>query len=130
MTSNKKYFQSNRVPGLSILKHGSPGAFQKCPGGSMTSARMNHIPLKAAYVCQDCDAVGNNAMQCPACASQVLMGLAGVFDRKEVNAEDSLFLFPAMELKLCRLSNMRRGQTVPFSPDQVFRTLPAVRRTL
>jgi hypothetical protein len=91
---------------------------------------MNHIPLKTAYLCQDCDAVGNNAMQCPACASQVLMGLAGVFDRKEDKKEDSLFLFPAVELRLCRLSNMRRGQTTPSSAKQVFRTLPTARRTL
>ena len=50
----------------------------------MTSAMMNHMPLNTAYLCQDCDAVGNCSEQCPACASRVLMGLAGVFDRKEV----------------------------------------------
>ncbi len=91
---------------------------------------MNHIPLKAAYLCQDCDAVGNCAMQCPACASHVLMGLAGVFGRKEEKAGDSLFLFPAMELKLCRLSNMRHSQTVRPPSSQVFRTLPTACRTL
>jgi len=43
---------------------------------------MQHIPLSSAYLCQDCDCVGNCSMQCPACASGVLMGLAGVLERK------------------------------------------------
>ena len=66
------------------------------PGESMTSHLMNHIPLNSAYLCLDCDAVGNSAMQCPACASQVVMGLATVFQREEEFAEPSLFLIPAM----------------------------------
>ena len=41
------------------------------------------IPLARAYLCQDCDSVGSSSMRCPSCASQALMGLAGVFDRKE-----------------------------------------------
>lgn len=48
----------------------------------MTLDSMQHIPLSSAYLCQDCDCVGNSAMQCPACASGVLMGLAGVLERK------------------------------------------------
>jgi hypothetical protein len=35
-------------------------------------------------------------MRCPACASEVLMGLAGVFDRKEEAEESNLFLFPTL----------------------------------
>jgi hypothetical protein len=35
-------------------------------------------------------------MRCPACASVVLMGLAGVLDRKEEIAASNLFLIPAM----------------------------------
>jgi hypothetical protein len=35
-------------------------------------------------------------MQCPACASEVLMGLAGVFARKEEVAESNMFMIPAM----------------------------------
>jgi hypothetical protein len=57
---------------------------------------MSHIPLSSAYLCQDCDAVGNSAMQCPACASGVLLGLAGVLDRKEEGLESSLFLVEAL----------------------------------
>jgi hypothetical protein len=62
----------------------------------MTFATQQHIPLSSAYQCQDCDAVGNSSMRCPACASEVLMGLAGVFDRKEEACESNLILFSAM----------------------------------
>ena len=48
----------------------------------MTFGAMQLIPLSSAYLCQDCNCVGNNARQCPACASGVLMGLAGVLDRE------------------------------------------------
>jgi hypothetical protein len=47
----------------------------------MTYLTMQHMPLKAAYLCQDCDSVGNNPSCCPACASGVLLGLAAVLDR-------------------------------------------------
>ncbi len=49
----------------------------------MTHSLLQHIPLTAAYLCQDCNAVGNCATNCPACASGVLLGLAGVLDREE-----------------------------------------------
>ncbi len=53
------------------------------PGGeAMPLVTMQHIPLASAYLCQDCNCIGNNARQCPACASEVLMGLAGVLDRE------------------------------------------------
>jgi hypothetical protein len=48
----------------------------------MTFATMQLIPLKSAYLCQDCNCVCNSAEQCPACASGVLMGLARILDRK------------------------------------------------
>ncbi len=44
-----------------------------------------HIPLTSAYLCQDCNSVGNCSMQCPACASTVLMNLSAVLNR-EVDA--------------------------------------------
>jgi hypothetical protein len=65
-------------------------------GDLMTSAMMNHIPLNSAYLCQDCNAVGNNPTQCPACASEVLMGLASLFDRRGEAEKPSLFLVPAL----------------------------------
>jgi ferredoxin len=48
----------------------------------MTVVSMQHIPLTHAYLCQDCNSIGNCAQHCPACASEALMGLAGVLDRK------------------------------------------------
>jgi hypothetical protein len=62
----------------------------------MASEARQYIPLANAYLCQDCDSVGNNAMRCPACASEVLMGLAGVFDRKEDAPVANLFQFPTL----------------------------------
>jgi hypothetical protein len=43
---------------------------------------LQHIPLTSAYLCQDCNSIGNCARQCPACASEVLMSLAGVLNRE------------------------------------------------
>jgi len=42
---------------------------------------MQYMPLASAYLCEDCHCVGNCAEQCPACASEALMGLAGVLNR-------------------------------------------------
>jgi hypothetical protein len=53
----------------------------------MTYPMMQHIPLKCAYLCQDCDCIGNCAEQCPACASAVLMNLACVLDRDAAREE-------------------------------------------
>jgi len=47
----------------------------------MTLVSMQYIPLASAYLCEDCHCVGNCAEQCPACASEALMGLAGVLNR-------------------------------------------------
>lgn len=56
----------------------------------MTSPMLQHIPLKSAYLCQDCDSVGNSATRCPACASTSLMNLASVLNRNEIEAEIAL----------------------------------------
>ncbi len=52
-------------------------------GEQMTFVSMQHIPLSTAYLCEDCHCVGNCAEQCPACASEALMGLAGVLNREQ-----------------------------------------------
>ncbi|HTW81073.1 MAG TPA: hypothetical protein VME23_16110 [Terracidiphilus sp.] len=39
------------------------------------------MPLASAYLCQDCNSIGNCSWQCPACASGALMGLANVLNR-------------------------------------------------
>jgi hypothetical protein len=61
----------------------------------MTSSAQQFIPLASAYLCQDCNTVCNNSMQCPACASEVLLGLASVLDRKETIKSFHLIEFPA-----------------------------------
>jgi hypothetical protein len=48
----------------------------------MKSVSMQHIPLMRAYLCQDCSCIGNCAEQCPACASEALINLAGVLNRE------------------------------------------------
>jgi hypothetical protein len=63
----------------------------------MSIYTMQHIPLSSAYLCQDCNCVGNCAMQCPACASAVVMGLAGVLDREfEEEVDESYSRRPAL----------------------------------
>jgi hypothetical protein len=47
----------------------------------MSTAELTHIPLEDSYLCQDCNAIGNNANRCPACASEVLLSVAGVLNR-------------------------------------------------
>ena len=60
----------------------------------MTRSSLQHIPLTGAYLCQDCNSVGNCAMNCPACASTTLLGLAGVLNREE---EETKAKWPWME---------------------------------
>jgi hypothetical protein len=62
----------------------------------MKFATMQHIPLECAYLCQDCNCVGNCPNRCPACASVVLMCLSGVLDREpESNLKLSIVRMPA-----------------------------------
>jgi len=60
----------------------------------MNPSRLIHFPLNRAYLCQDCNAVGNDPDHCPACASKALMGLAQVLDRAETRQTGKLLLFP------------------------------------
>lgn len=47
----------------------------------MTSL-LQHMPLAAAYLCQDCNSIGNSASHCPACASGALLALSCVLNRE------------------------------------------------
>src|SRR5712672_2880206 len=58
----------------------------KRTGERMPTKSLQHMPLTSAYLCQDCNSIGNCARQCPACASEVLMGLAGVLNREVEDA--------------------------------------------
>lgn len=40
------------------------------------------IPLEEAYLCLDCDKVGDSAKVCPSCLSESLMSLACVLNRE------------------------------------------------
>ena len=48
----------------------------------MTIADVVYLPLSVAYLCQDCQSVGNDAHRCPACASKALLPLARVVNRE------------------------------------------------
>jgi hypothetical protein len=60
----------------------------------MTYMKMQHIPLVSAYLCQDCDSIGNNSGVCPACASSALLSLAAVLDRPLAVEEMRLVPYP------------------------------------
>ncbi len=55
----------------------------KKPGEPMPST-LHYISLTSAYLCTDCNNVSNCAQRCPACASEALMGLAGILNREAV----------------------------------------------
>ena len=52
----------------------------------MTLCDYISLPLAEAYLCINCDAVGNSAIRCPACASETLLPLAGVLNREDAPA--------------------------------------------
>lgn len=56
--------------------------------------KLQHFPLRSAYLCQDCNAIGNNANQCPACASEVLMSLSVVLNRGDELATTQFHALP------------------------------------
>ncbi len=56
----------------------------------MSIVSMQHMPLSSAYLCEDCNCIGNCAEQCPACASEALMGLAGVLNREKPQKEQRI----------------------------------------
>lgn len=49
----------------------------------MRRTEIQLIPLGSAYLCQNCQLVGNVSTECPGCGSQALLCLAGVMDREE-----------------------------------------------
>lgn len=57
---------------------------------------LQHFPLSSAYLCQDCNSIGNNANQCPACASEVLMSLSAVLNRADTMADAQFSSLPAL----------------------------------
>ncbi len=49
---------------------------------------MEYFPLESAYLCQDCENVGNCATQCPACASSALLSLSSVVNRESESSNE------------------------------------------
>jgi ferredoxin len=69
----------------------------KTSGERMPLPSLQHIPLTSAYLCQDCNSIGNCARQCPACASEVLLSLSGVLNREVHEVAQSPYaLAPAL----------------------------------
>lgn len=51
----------------------------------MNVAELQHFPLKDAYLCQECQTIGNSACWCPNCAasSTYLLSLSKILNRAE-----------------------------------------------
>lgn len=62
---------------------------------SSTVLTLDYIPLKYAYLCPDCNAIGNCSTQCPACASRVVMGLSAILDRETAAERAPLTMMPS-----------------------------------
>ena len=41
-----------------------------------------HMPLASAFLCQDCQEIGNDPLTCPACAPKAVQSLAHILDRE------------------------------------------------
>ena len=68
-------------------------------GEPMIFHSMQHIPLSTAYLCQDCNCVGNCSEQCPACASTALLCLAGVLNRGQMQELPQINLVQAVQAR-------------------------------
>ena len=67
---------------------------------------LQHFPLSSAYLCQDCNSIGNNANQCPACASEVLMSLSAILNRDEaVMVESQYPSLPTLTMSSTRVGS-------------------------
>jgi hypothetical protein len=70
---------------------------------AMAYPMMEHFPLTSAYLCPDCNCVSNCADQCPACASQVVMSLAGVLDRGPQAAKEPELTYRYIEIDIASM---------------------------
>lgn len=62
-----------------------------------------HIPLSAAYYCEDCGSITNTQPNCPACASIALMPLANVLNRSPQPEIEIIGTVPSTERLVPRL---------------------------
>jgi hypothetical protein len=60
-------------------------------GRAMVTCNLEHFPIQFAYLCQDCNSIGNCPEQCPACASHALMSLSAVLNREAEQRQSPVF---------------------------------------
>jgi hypothetical protein len=61
----------------------------------MPNLNMEYMHINSAYLCPDCNSIGNNSQRCPACTSTALLNLASVLNR-EVEEEQILpYAYPS-----------------------------------
>jgi hypothetical protein len=133
---NKRGQAIHRKKGFSAPKHQTTSktmlSIISRTFGESTPIKMQlHIPLTSAYLCQDCNCIGNCSRQCPACASAALMNLAGVLDRSEVRAPRARVLeipVPAAT----KMSEMPVSRQIPVRrhPTLLSMTLPTRQRSM
>jgi hypothetical protein len=80
----------------------------------MTLLSIQYMPLASAYLCEDCNCVGNCAEQCPACASEALMGLAGVLNREQSHEKIESTFRVKLKLSSHRHRDRRMNDEVAF----------------
>jgi hypothetical protein len=51
--------------------------------GYQSPMKSDWFPLTKAYLCGNCDAVGNNSRTCPGCAGTGLMSLSAIVNRSQ-----------------------------------------------
>lgn len=61
--------------------------------GEIMPMTPHYIPLTSAYLCTDCNCVSNCSRQCPACASEALMGLSGILNREVEEIREPSFSY-------------------------------------
>lgn len=64
------------------------------------SAELVYLPLRQAFLCENCQHVGNSSRACPACGDKTaLISLAGVLNREQTITTSFKQEFRSMYLK-------------------------------
>jgi ribosomal protein L32 len=64
------------------------------------STNLVHLPLRQAFLCENCQHVGNSGRVCPACGDKTaLISLAGVLNREQTITTSVRPEFRSMYLK-------------------------------
>ena len=49
---------------------------------------MSHVHLSEAFLCCDCQCIGNRSQSCACCGSHSLLSLANVLNREQLDVSD------------------------------------------